>query len=1133
LNLRTYIVLRFNNTKIPEALELNMSDARFNILLKKLTDYKRKYYFNTLLKGFLLTLTSLSAAYLFFTLLEYYGRFNSYYREAFLYSYLVIFAFASYQWLLTPVLKLTALRKQISDEEASQQIGQFFPQIQDKLLNTIQLRNLSSQQNDLLAASISQKTNELSIFPFVDAINLKENRKYARFLFWPLLFIGTILLFVPQIFTEGTTRIVNYDKDFPVPAPFKFILGNNNLKAFKNEDFEVKLHMDGSTVPEQVYIIINGRRSKMKKESVDDYSFTINNLQRSESFIFEAAGFNSGDFNLEVMSRPELKSFEAYVSYPKYLGKANESLKNAGNLTVPEGTTISWNFYTEDAESMKIRFNNEAKEASLAKDGQDFKFSKRFLRSENYQIRMQNKHSDSKEVIRYFINVIPDQFPSINAEQFKDTVLFNYISFGGNISDDHGLSKMRLMYRIKKDGEEKDKKEPEYTAVPVSIDNSSNNQNFFFNWKIDSVHVNPGEKLEYFFQVWDNDGVNGSKSTKSRTFEFYIPSGQEMKKEIANATVDTENKIEDILKKTLDLKRDLNQIEQKLKNKNEFNWQDKKLLEDVLQKQQEIKKEIEDLNKLNKNLNQKNEKFNPMNPELAQKIEQLQKLMEDLLDEETKKLYEELQKLLADPKNNKDLQELVEKLNNKDENLEKEIARALEMFKQLEFEKKLDNIIDNMKELAKKQEELSEKTLKKEESQDKLQEEQKKLNEEFKQLEKEMNELKELNETLENKKEMEDTGKEQQEINEEQQNSSDQLGNDQNKKAGESQKNAAKKMEALSKKLAESQKKAQEAEGEENMEDLRAVLENLITLSFDQEALMKDFRKVNSSDPRFVALSQKQLKLKDDSKIIEDSLMALAKRVFQINSFVTREVSTMKNYMDESIEALRDRDPNQVIPLTTGKQQFAMTSMNNLALLLNDVLKQMQQQMKNAQQGNGQCKNPGNKPGKGQKPGMGNLGDLQKDLNQKIQALKQSGKTGKELSQELAKLAAQQEMIRNAIKDYQQKNGGGNNSLDQISKQMEKTETDLVNKQITQETQLRQQEILTRLLEAENAIRERDLDNKRESNTGKEIPNEIPPAFEKYLKAKEKQIDFLKTIPPSLNPYYKQEVNEYFQKIEK
>ena len=97
---------------------------------------------------------------------------------------------------------------------------------------------------------------------------------------------------------------------------------------------------------------------------------------------------------------------------------------------------------------------------------------------------------------------------------------------------------------------------------------------------------------------------------------------------------------------------------------------------------------------------------------------------------------------------------------------------------------------------------------------------------------------------------------------------------------------------------------------------------------------------------------------------------------------------------------------------------------------------------------------------------------------------------------------------------------------------MEENEKDLVNKKITQETILRQNEILTRLLEAEKAKRERETENRRESNTGKVIDKPIPPSIENYLKEKEKQIELLRTIPPSLTPYYKKEVNEYFQKLQ-
>jgi hypothetical protein len=97
---------------------------------------------------------------------------------------------------------------------------------------------------------------------------------------------------------------------------------------------------------------------------------------------------------------------------------------------------------------------------------------------------------------------------------------------------------------------------------------------------------------------------------------------------------------------------------------------------------------------------------------------------------------------------------------------------------------------------------------------------------------------------------------------------------------------------------------------------------------------------------------------------------------------------------------------------------------------------------------------------------------------------------------------------------------------------MEETEKDLVNKRITAETLKRQQQILTRLLESEKAMREREMEQQRRAETAKgQYKRESPQGFSEYLKNKEKQIELLKTIPPALNPYYKQEVNEYFKKV--
>jgi hypothetical protein len=38
----------------------------------------------------------------------------------------------------------------------------------------------------------------------------------------------------------------------------------------------------------------------------------------------------------------------------------------------------------------------------------------------------------------------------------------------------------------------------------------------------------PGDKIEYYFEVWDNDGVTGSKSAKTQTMLFKAPTIDEI-----------------------------------------------------------------------------------------------------------------------------------------------------------------------------------------------------------------------------------------------------------------------------------------------------------------------------------------------------------------------------------------------------------------------------------------------------------------------------------------------------------------------------------------------------------------------------------------------------------------------------
>jgi hypothetical protein len=328
----------------------------------------------------------------------------------------------------------------------------------------------------------------------------------------------------------------------------------------------------------------------------------------------------------------------------------------------------------------------------------------------------------------------------------------------------------------------------------------------------------------------------------------------------------------------------------------------------------------------------------------------------------------------------------------------------------------------------------------------------------------------------------------------------------------------------------------------ENLEDLRQILDNLLKLSFDQEEVLQDLKTINRNNPQYKDLMKNQRKLIDDSKIIEDSLLALSKRMEELGSFVNKEVASVKNNMAESLEYLEDRNTT----LANQKQQYALTSINNLALMLSEAIDQMQQQMMQQQQqqgsGSKSCKKPGPKI-----PGMGNLSQRQQGLQEKMNQLQekmkgkgkgegqgqgeQNGKNG-EISKELVRLASEQESIRNELQKMMEgMNQDQRQIAQEILKKMEENETDLLNKRITSETIRRQNDITIKMMESEKALREQDQDEKRKSNEGVDKPNETNLKLEEYFRKKQMELELIKTIPPAFKPYYKTKVSSYFNRF--
>lgn len=1134
-----------------------MTTTNYQSLIEKLDGFIRKYYKNLLLRGLIYSIGLVLLFFISITVLEYYAHFNTAVRTVLFYSFIAASGFIVVKYIAIPLSKLYKLGKVISYEEASTIIGKHFSNIQDKLLNTLQLQQQTSHishlnaQYPLIEASIHQKIKELKPFEFTAAIDFSENKKYLKYAFIPVLLIAVILFSAPSIIKDGTNRLVKHTDFFEKQSPFQFVITNTDLKTVTQQDFELKVILTGDEVPDNVYIEIDGNEFKLEKENIVNFNYLFKNVQKNTPFQLTADGFKSIEYELLALPNPILLDFDIALGYPKYLNKKNETVKNTGDLVIPAGTKVDWSFNTKNTNLVRINFNDTSFALSPASEN-SFNYSMRLFKDKLYSVTTANQFLKNKDSVTYTINVIPDIYPQIKVEEKKDTATSKRIYFQGEVKDDYGFNKLTFNYRfiISSDSiATGDNKKNLLNSSAVAINKAVVQDQFFHSWDMNELGILPGEQIEYYFEIWDNDGVTGSKSTRSQKLIFKAPT----LKELAENTEKNNNKIKDDLLESInqakDVQKELAELQRKIAEKKTLSWEEKKKLEDLLSKQKKLQKKVEKLKNENRQNNQQQSEYQQPDEKILEKQKQLEELFDKVMTPELKEKYEELQKLLEKLDKDK-IQQALEnmKLDNKD--LMKELDRNLEIFKQLEFEQKLQKSVEKLEELAKKEDELAKKTEEKSAKAEEQKEKQDDLNKEFEEIKKDLKDLEKKNSELEDPKKMESTEQQQQDIQKDMEKSSESLDKKEKKNASKSQKSAAGKMKKMAEQLSKMQQEMEdEAEGED-INKLRDILENLIQLSFGQEDLMGDLSKVKTHDPQIFKITQEQKKLQDDSKMIEDSLMALSKRVPKIQAVVNREISAINMNMEKAVEEIKESsttsyDGKNHKQEGLSRQQFAMTSINNLALMLNEALSQMQSEAKKSgPPGSGSCKKPG---GAGKKPSAASLRKMQEQLNQQIKKLKEGmekggnkpgnkpGMGGSGMSQELAQLAAQQEAIRKELQkmaDQINKDGKGGGGMGKLADKMEETETDLVNKILSQETINRQEEILTRLLESEKAEKEREMDEKRLSNEAKNEIFSNPNEFLEYNRLKQKETELLKTVSPSLNPFFKLKVNQYFNNFE-
>ncbi len=1112
-----------------------------NELVEKIKDFGRKYQLNILYKGALIFIFVSILAFLIYVLLEYFSYFTPTVRKVLFFSYLAVFALLLVFFVLIPLFKYFGLGRQLSREQIAKMVGSYFPEIDDKLLNLLQLQDQLEQGDyksyELLETAIQTKTAQLKPFPFVKAIRFENTTRYLKWAVIPILIFVLIFSIKSEVITEPTKRIVNYSQEYEKPAPYSIELLNKKLTTFQNDDFTIRMKIEGEELPNELYIVYNKKNYKCVKDNNSEFSYTFTNLRQNTDFQLYTDEVNSQTYTIEVLPKPVTIGFSMHLKYPSYLNKNEEVLDNVGTASVPEGTKISWQFYTKNTDSIEFIYQDH--EMNLSSENDNFAAALTVHASFDYSIVNKNKFYTSKDTLNHSISVIKDLYPEIYVESRVDSFFIDRYYFKGNIKDDYGFSNLYFVYSKFDD---KGQVIQSNVKVPIQIEKNAVIQDFYYSFEAAMFELSPGYSMAYHFEVYDNDGVNGSKMSKTGQFDYKVKTQEEIDKELDRTSTQAKSDMDNLMKESSQIMKDIEKMNRQLKETNNPSWQDKKKMEELLNKFNELKNQLQEMKKQQSMNNQLENQYKNYSEDILKKQQELEQRMDELLSDEMKNMLQQIQQMMENM--NKDqMQNSIDKMKMDAKDINQTLDQQLQLYKELEMEKKVNEFLDKTRQLSQDEKNLSIQTQKKDISKENLQKQQQEIQQRYDELKKDLKEIKELNKELEQPNKLSNTDSLQQALEQDLNDAQQQLDKNNRSKASGSQKSASEKMEELADRLEQDMNESELEEVTEDIAVLRQILDNLVQISFDQEDVMKMTQRLSPRSSNYTNHIAKQNVVKNNMKMIEDSLLALARRQLSVKPFITKEVSKINNYIQSVYAGFDARNPKKAAQ----DQQFALTSMNNLSLMLAESMQEMKQKQSECKSkckkaGNGSCNKPGGK-GKSKKT---RAKELQQQLNRQMEAMKRSmeqqgkqqqGQSGQQQwSEQFAKMAAQQEAIRKMMQDYQNQlkseNGVGDASLDKLIEEMQKTEKELVNRTLSDQTLIRQKDIETRMLESEKADRKQDEEKKRESTEGRDILNANPPKDWNLDKTKQSQQEMLRTVPVNLNYYYKEKVNNYFYNID-
>ena len=926
------------------------------------------------------------------------------------------------------------------------------------------------------------------------------------------------------------------------------------------------------------------------------FQHTIEAVRADLRYRLEADGVRTPWYTVRAVDRPLVRGVRVAVVPPGYSGRSARQLpegvgdatglvgsavrvqvQHGGPAPVEAWLRIAW----EDGRSQRVplRLGSEAALGQF-----------RLRAAGTYTVHLRSAGGlENTDPATYRLGVLSDGPPQIALVEGADGSLD-----GGarrlvfRVTDDFGFRGGRLVYRVTRGGSTSAAR-----ALGLGVRTRPLDQDVTVDWRVPGAR--PGDVVEFYGQITDNDAAGG-KTARTPLFTLRYPSLADRMDDLGARRDSTVDALEELRDDAEESGERFRRLRDELRENVDPDWEDRRQVDELLRQQDAMRDQAQQLREQMRQLGEQMQREDLGSDDLQRQFDDMQRVLEELDTPEVRDALERLREAM-EKLDLRDMLEQADEAAASEEELRRRLERSMELMKRLEAAVEMEEIARRAEDLAETEEELARETealrqdaeadrpdaerradeqrrdgerqdserqngerqdarqprgkqqnqpqagqqrgeRQSQAERERLAEEQRRAREEAERLQEQLDGLQEQLEDVRNApqdavEEMRQQMRQDGGLPQQMEENAQQLERNQLQDAQEGQQNMSQQLRQMASRMRQQSQQMQGQQRQVDQAALRRALEDVLTISRDQEQLASDTGVLPNGSPALVPAARKQSELRDALRTVADTRGRVAQTGPSLGPRVEERAADGRREMDLAVTRLADRRSGPA----AGHQRSAMTHLNELALLLADVLDQLQNQQNQSGQGGG---GQGGGSGGMSPEQMQQLGRAQQQLNQRIQQMlnesageRMSGDQGRRLRQ----MAEQQEAIRRQLERAVEGAGEGLNpndrsALQRVGEQMRESAEQMRRGGLDRRTAPRQQQILERLLQAEESVNQRGREQQREAQRGQ--TRAAPPASAPRPGRPADRVrgDLIRALESGYAPDYQELIKRYFERLQ-